>query len=318
MHNGEPLYDLDHVVSSNGNIYRVLGNMRSNDLFLGYNVYSPHSRGDRIYRGKKYRKNFIEDTQLPQDVLETYEVLHLSDVVLHLDPVQSARENSASFQNTLWFELYETLKALFGEDAVGIFGSSMFHLHLTPEGQVRKDVDFVIDGLNNVEKLRHALPEIRQQLGFHEISETRQRQQYQRYQNVFQNNRNTIQEIIKRRWTGLQLTENIVSTLRFRDKSIVLPLELVHNTTVVQRDTVVSGRVIHADMSNLFPRMFQLETETCLYLVYIFWWKFSTPVHEDDHISICGDKVMLEGREVIRMTNFHDHWFAFDVPNSDQ
>lgn len=58
--------------------------------------------------------------------------------------------------------------------------------------------------------------------------------------------------------------------------------------------------------------MFQLETKTCLYPVYILWWKFSTPAREHDHMTICGDKILLEGQEVIRVTNFHAHWLAFD------
>ncbi|MGH2508233.1 MAG: hypothetical protein ACRDHZ_12640 [Ktedonobacteraceae bacterium] len=168
-------------------------------------------------------------------------MLKQSDIVLHVDPMQSVLEKSSSFQNTLWFDLYEQLKALFGEHVVGIFGSSMFDLHLTPDGLVRKDIDFVIDGLDHVDTLQHSLPEIRQHLGFHEISEARQ---YQRYQKVFQNNHNTIREIIKRRWTGLQLSESIVSTLRFREKSIILPLELVHDSTMVRRMICrSSGRV---------------------------------------------------------------------------
>lgn len=307
-----PLYDLDHVLLADGNIYRILGNMKSEEYAWGYNVYSPHAEGDRIYNGRKYRKNFIEDDQLPMDVLETYEVLNLGDIVLRLDPVQSAQEKSVSFQKTCWFALYERLKALFGEDSVGIFGSAMFHFHLTPDGHVRKDVDFVIEGLHHIEKLQHCLPEIRQQLGFHEISEARQLQQYHRYQRVFRNAHNTIQEIIKRRWTGLQLSEQIVSTIRFREKSIVFPLELVQNTTIVQKNAVISGRVLSAERSNLFPRMFLLETEQRLYPVYIFWWKFSTPAREHDHMTICGDKILLEGQEAIRITHFHNHWVAFD------
>jgi len=314
MYGGEQLYDLDHVLLSNRKIYRVLGNFRSERHFYGYNVYSSALSGDRIYGSERYRKNFLEDEQLPEDVLETYEVLNLSDVVLHLDPVQSAREKCLSFQQTLWFDLYETLTALFGEDAVGIFGSSMFHFHLTPDGQIRKDIDFVIEGLHHVETLRRCLPEIRQRLGFSEMSEARQLQQYRRYQKVFQNKHNAIQEIIKRRWTGLQLSETVVSTLRFRDKNIVLPFELVHDPLIVQRDTVVSGRVIDAKSSNLFPRMFQLETtEHGAYPVYILWWKFSTPLREHDCVTLCGDKLLLEGREVLRVTNFHTHWLAFDT-----
>lgn len=307
------LADLDHVLLTNGKIYRVLGNIRSNTYFYGYNVYSPHADGDRTYLGKRYRKNYIEDDRLPPDVLETYEVLPLSDVVLHFSPVQSAQERCSSFQNTIWFDLYENLKALFGVDSVGIFGSSMFNLHLTPEGQIRKDIDFVIEGLQNVEKLRLSLPGIRQQLGFHEISEARQIQQYLRYQRVFQNNRNTLKEIIKRRWTGLQLSEHVASTLRFREKSMVLPLELVHNTTVIQRNVVISGSIRNADMSNLFPRMFQLRSATGVYPVYILWWKFSTPAREHDQVSLCGDKILLNKQEVIRVTNFRNHWLAFEV-----
>jgi predicted nucleotidyltransferase len=309
----QQLYDLDHVVLSNGKIYRVLANFRDEEHFFGYNVYSPDVHGDRIFRGERYRKNFIEDKQLPSDVLETYEVLRRSDIVWRIDPVQAAQEYCASFANTIWFDLYQQLTTLFGVDAVGIFGSSMFHFHLLPDGQVRTDVDFVIEGLEHVEKLRRCLPGIRAQLGFQEINEARQVQQYQRYQRVFQNTRNTLQEIIKRRWTGLQLSEQIVSTLRFREKSIVLPLELVQKTTMVQKDAVISGQVLDAERSNLFPRMFTLLTEKHLYPVYIWWWKFSTPVRENDRLTLCGDKIMLEGREVIRVTNFHDHWLAFDA-----
>ncbi len=313
MQQVDQLYDLDHVVLSNGKIYRVLGNVRSNKYFWGYNVYSPQSDGDRFYRGMRYRKNYPEDEQLPHDVLDTYEVLNMSDVVAHCDPVQSARQQCSSFEQTIWFDLYTTLKEIFGEDAIGIFGSSMFGLHLTPEGRVRKDVDFVIEGLDHLETLRDALPDIRRQLGFEEVSAARQLQQYQRYQKVFQNHRNSIQEIIKRRWTGLQLSEQIVSTLRFREKHILLPLELVDDTVMLQRNVVVSGHVIDADKSHLFPRMFTLSTKTYQYPVYILWWKFSTPVCLHDRITLCGDRILLEGQEAIRMTNFHKHWMAFDA-----
>jgi|SRR5581483_9490051 len=309
----QPLYDLDHVVLMNGNIYRVLANFQEKEHFFGYNVYSPNVHGDRIYRGERYRKNFVEDEQLPSDVLETYEVLRQSDIVRRIDPIEAAQAYCSSFANTIWFDLYQELIALFGVDAIGIFGSSMFHFHLLPNGQVRKDVDFVIEGLEHVEQLRRCLPEIRQQLGFQEINEARQIQQYQRYQRIFHNTRNTLQAIIKRRWTGLQLSEQIVSTLRFREKNIVLPLELVHQTTIVQKDAVISGEVLDAERSNLFPRMFTLSTEKHLYPVYIWWWKFSTPVRTHDRLTLCGDKIMLEGLEAIRMTNFHDHWLAFDA-----
>ena len=311
MNTTQHLSDLDHVVLSNGKTYRVLGNLRNNTYFWGYNVYSPHKDGDRMYLGTPYRKNYLEDEQLPLDVLETYEVIPLSEIVVRLDPMEAAQRQYTTFHNTIWFDLYERLQALFGANAVGIFGSSMFGLHLTPEGHVRKDIDFVIEGLHNVGKLQRALPGLRDQLGFHEVSEARQLQQYQRYQRVFQGC-NTIREIIKRRWTGLQLSKQIVSTLRFRDPSVTLPLELIQNATILQKNAVITGKVRDAERSNLFPRFFYVEAETGVYPVYIMWWKFSTPVRDHDSLTLCGDTLQLAGQEVLRVTHFRDHWLAFD------
>jgi hypothetical protein len=75
----------------------------------------------------------------------------------------------------------------------------MFGMHLTPDGAVRKDVDFVVEGLDNVEQLRKTLPSIRARLGFTAVSATRQRTQYERYRTVFRNDRNSIGPIIARR-----------------------------------------------------------------------------------------------------------------------
>ncbi len=104
-----------------------------------------------------------------------------------------------------------------------------------------------------------------------------------------------------------------MSTLRFREKRLVMPLELVHHTHVLQRNVMLAGRVRGAALSHLFPRQFTLVTPQRLYPVYLMWWKLSTPVREEDRLTLCGDKILLQGQEVIRLTNFHEHWIAFDA-----
>jgi hypothetical protein len=136
--------DLDHVVMADGRIYRVVGNLDHPAKFVGYNVYSPHSGGDRIFRGKPYRKNFTEDDELPQDALDTYVMLPKARICEHLDPYTAAAEKAGTFAGSEWAGLHAELTTLFGPDAVGIFGSAMLGMHLTPNGQVRKDIDFVI------------------------------------------------------------------------------------------------------------------------------------------------------------------------------
>lgn len=304
------LLDLDHVVMKDNRIYRVLGNLASRSHFLGYNVYSPHPSGDRLYRGKRYKKNFTEEDHLPADVLDTYELLPKDHIAEHRDPIQSAISDNTTFQGTIWFALYAELVRTFDEKSVGVFGSSMFGLHKTPEGAVRKDIDFVVQGINNVPVLREQLPKIREKLGFTTVTPERQLQQYARYQRIFRNEHNSIDAIIARRWTGLQLSPSIVSTIRLRDRTVVTPLELVASSTSHDDNAELSGMVINADTSNLFPRRFTLVTNDDAVDVYIFWWKFSTPVRDGDKVTLCGSLVTSENGPTVRLTNFTQHWLS--------
>jgi predicted nucleotidyltransferase len=312
MEAGKRILDLDHLVRKDGRIYRVVGNLDIQTHFLGYNVYSPSTDGDRLYRGERYKKNFIEDDNLPTDALDTYELVALKDVTEHHEPVRSARLNSVTFQSTVWFDLYTELARIFGDDSVGIFGSSMFGLHLTPEGNIRKDIDFVIQGIANVAVLRQQIPKIREKLGFATVTVERQLQQYDRYQRIFRNQNNSIRSIIARRWTGLQLSEQVVTTIRLRDPALTIPTELVTAPTKDLHDIVISGRVTDADSSNLFPRKFSVITEHESMDIYILWWKFSTPVRDGDAVTVCGSVVTVDGHPAVRLTDFTQHWLKIE------
>lgn len=218
--------DLDHVVMTDGRIYRVVGNLDHPAKFVGYNVYSPHPGGDRIFRSTSYRKNFTEDDELPQDALDTYVTLPKARICEHLDPHASAAEKAGTFAGSPWADLYAELTALFGPGAVGIFGSAMLGMHLTPNGQVRKDVDFVIEGTGNIPALREHLPAIRSKLGFTEVTSARQGRQYERYRRVFRNPNNSTDLVISRRWTALQAPDGTVTTIRFRTPAVRLPYRL--------------------------------------------------------------------------------------------
>ena len=305
------LLDLDHVVTEDGKIYRVLGNLDSRTHFLGYNVYSPHPEGDRFYRNARYRKNFIEDERLPADVLDTYTLVPVQEVAEHHDPIRSAIAMVETFRSTVWFDLYTELVKLVGPESVGIFGSSMFGLHLTPRGTVRKDVDFVIQDLANVEVLRKELPGIRDRLGFTTVTAERQIQQYERYRRVFRNDNNSIRSIIARRWTGLQLSNDVVTTIRVRDRSQTTPAALIAPTP--RADHVpVSGRVTNASRSTLFPRRFDLVTGSGIVEIYVLWWKFSTPVQDGDAVTVRGSLLPANHAHAIRLTDYSRHWLRID------
>lgn len=103
----------------------------------------------------------------------------------------------------------------------------MLGMHLTPNGQVRKDVDFVIEGTGNIPVLREHLPAIRSKLGFTEVTSVRQGRQYERYRRVFRNENNSTDPVISRRWTALQAPDGIVTTIRYAsvDPGLRCPLK---------------------------------------------------------------------------------------------
>jgi predicted nucleotidyltransferase len=305
----ERLLDLDHVVLTDGRIYRVLGNLDSATHFYGYNIYSPAPDGDRLYKGRRYTKQYTEDNTLPADVRATYEMIPRTRIAEHHDPISSAASMSATFTPTIWSSLYTELARIFGHDRVGVFGSAMFGLHLTPDGRVRKDIDFVIDGIANLGLLRQELPRIRDTLGFTTITPERQLQQYQRYQRVFRNPNNSIQAIIARRWSGLQLSDRVVTTIRLREPTCTLDPRTISQPTATLPNSAVTGRVRNAAGSNLFPRTFTIHDKHGQNThVSSFWWKFTTPVEDDDPVTVCGSVLAAGDHPAIRLTDFTQHW----------
>jgi hypothetical protein len=300
--------DLDHVVMADGRIYRVVGNLDHPAKFVGYNVYSPHPGGDRLFGGVPYRKNYTEDDELPQDALDTYVMLPKAGIREHLDPRTAAAENSGTFADSPWAGLHAELTALFGPDAVGIFGSAMLGMHLTPDGHVRKDVDFVIEGTASIPVLREHLPAIRSRVGFTEVTGARQGRQYERYRRVFRNDNNSTDLVITRRWTAVQAPNGIVTTIRFRDAAVRMPYMLAGTFPVQARETTLTGQVADADLGNLFPRMFRLRTAGQTYTVHLWWWKFASPVRDGDTVTVCGSRRDVPGEPVIRVSSFTGHW----------
>jgi predicted nucleotidyltransferase len=306
--------DLDHFVMRDGRVYRVTGNLDHPAKFLGYNVYSPDAAGDRRFRDMPYRKNFTEDDELPNDALDTYVLLPKAGIIEHYDPRAAAAEKAGTFAGTPWAGLHAELTALFGPDDVGIFGSAMLGMHLTPDGRVRKDVDFVIEGARNIPVLRDNLPAIRSRLGFTGVTSARQGRQYDRYRRVFRNENNSTDLVISRRWTAVQAPDGIVTTIRFRDPDVQVPYQLAAAFPVQAREVTVTGQADSADLGNLFPRMFRVLTNGHAWTVHLWWWKFASPVRDGETVTVRGSRLDLPGEPVIRVTSFTDHYIQIHNP----
>jgi predicted nucleotidyltransferase len=313
-HLPEHYYDMDHVRVDDGRIYRVLGNFALDDGgFLAYNLYSPDPAGDRTFRGVNYVKNYTEDNTSPRDVLDTYDILAPGDVAEYFDPISAAKEMIATYDGTVWAKLYRKLTDIFGTESIGIFGSALpgSGLHQNPDGSIKNDVDFFIEGLENIPKLERQLPAVREDLGFSDYDTASQQGIIRAWSKVFRNPNNTLDEIMARRWSGMQLDDAgriVLNTFRFRDRNVVVPPQLLAAKNIIRRNVEVEGVAIDTQQGNLYPRAFAVESAGSQYPVYSFWWKFSSPVREMDQVAVCGDVIDVNGKEVLRLTNYEDHW----------
>lgn len=304
--------DCDHVVTSDGRIHRVVGTLDDTAHFLGYNVYSPVPDGDRVFQGERYRKNF-EDTAGADDVFELYRLIHRDDVAEHYDPVTAGRDRRAALESTVWADLYDELAAAVGNNAVGIFGSALMGMHLTEHGTIRKDVDYVIhgDAPSTATILAQRLPAVRSRLGFTTVTAQRQEQQRARYAKLFGHPNNSLSTIIARRWTALQHSPQVVTTVRLRDPAHTMPMSWVAPPTAELADVVVTGTVTNIDRGATFPVTFTLDSQAGPTTVVVFWWKLTTPVRMGDRVSACG--AVLPGTNTVRLSHFTRHWLTINT-----
>ena len=87
-----------------------------------------------------------------------------------------------------------------------------------------------------------------------------------------------------------------------------MPYQLAAAFPVQAREITVTGQVAEADLGNLFPRMFKVQTDGHAWTVHLWWWKFATPVRDGETVTVHGSRRNLPGESVIRVSSFTDHW----------
>ncbi len=304
------LYDMDQVLLDDGRIMRVMGTFDSNKYFFGYNVYSPDENGDRLFQGKRYRKYLSESLTGVESVLGSSEIVNLNKIIEFFDPIKTAQQNNSSFTGTIWHELYDALVDVFGNDHVGILGSALSGLHFNIEGKLKNDVDFFIEGIDNISVLRKNMKKVREDIGFCDYEPAVLKVILDECSEVYTSNKNTLSKMIDRRWTGMELPGDhpVRNTMRFRDKRLVSPFELLSEKKVLERNVVIRGIVSGEAGGNLYPRQFTVSSDGDNHTIYCLWWKISSPVKDGDDVSVCGDLVNVNAVPTLRMAHFKNHW----------
>lgn len=262
------------------------------------------SDGERLHpSGRRYVKyvNEVNNEKLLRllphykntDIPRSFAKVPLEDIIEVFNPKEAFRTFLANEEKTIWRELAESFTNIGGvpSEDIGIFGSHLVDLSRTADGQLRKDIDFVIYGLDNFRKLRYGgLEKIRQKLGLGRISPDHIMWHTKKYGENHSPRATNFPETLKRKWPSLQIAPGILSTLRF----VYKPDEIPSNPVIspAMRRISIVGAVETAENTNFIPRTFAVassyQKSRQKFLVVTYFWAFHSPVREGDLVEITG------------------------------
>ncbi len=275
---------LDYILDYDDNFWimnELIGNKPK-----GFIVYKVDENGNRFNNITKKRYIKLQnngEVELPKE----YKML--------FKPQEFYRENKKNLKG-IWKKYVEVLNEIGIEDKdIGIFGSYLIGFDII------KDVDFIIYGLDNLEKYRNNNNFIKEKTNTKFISEKHIDHQYQKYKDKYPEECD-LKEIIKRNWSGIQVKEGVLSTPRFIDKNF---------TNIPEKkgkDKLVKVKVINGKKSDLLPRVANVLCNGETYKIITQMWKFQSFAKKDDIFWVYGN--VNEDDKIIILDNYN-HYIKF-------
>lgn len=265
---------LDYILDYDDNFW-IINNITEN-TYKGYMIYKVSEKGKYNHITKK---NYIKQTDEKGiiEVPKKYKKI--------FKPYEFYIKNKQNLEG-IWKEYVTLLNEIGIEDKdIGIFGSYLVGFDIT------KDVDFVIYGKNNLYKYYDNIDLIKERLQVTSISKEHILYQYNKHKNKF-NYKCDLLEIISRNWSGIELSNGVLSTPRFIDRN---------NVSIPKKrgiDKVINVKVIEGLCSVMSPRVAILEYKNEIYKMYSSLWKFQSFAHKNDIIEIYAN-IDLENKLII-------------------
>lgn len=275
---------LDYILDYDDNFWimnELIGNKPK-----GFIVYKVDENGNRFNNITKKRYIKLQnngEVELPKE----YKML--------FKPQEFYSENKKNLKG-IWKKYVEVLNEIGIEDKdIGIFGSYLIGFDII------KDVDFIIYGLDNLEKYRNNNNFIKEKTNTKFISEKHIDHQYKKYKDKYPKECD-LKAIIKRNWSGIQVKEGVLSTPRFIDKNFTNILEKKG------KDKLVKVKVINGKKSDLLPRVADVLYNGETYKIITQMWKFQSFAKKDDIFWVYGN--VNEDDKIIILDNYN-HYIKF-------
>ena len=273
--------DCDYVMDERKAIFIVNGYRHPPHGIYVTKVYEPAFDGDRLNRnGLRYRKVVKDESEL----------VPLRRVTAHWTPciVQPRQLHGP------WKHICEALLRL-GVPAqeVRIFGATLVGFPL------RKDVDFIIYGLENLKAVKVGIEDLKEELGVSGLSLEHIRYQAKKFEATHDPRYTTFEKTLANKWSSLQVKKGVATTLRFA----LRPEEVtdLFRVDLSQRGKMktLHGEVVEDFLTNVRPRIFTIKTRKKEYTVKTLYWAYQACVKKGDLVTVRGD-LMDDGTLVLR------------------
>lgn len=236
-------------------------------------VFRPKKTGDRY--NKILNLNYIKVIDKFQHLLR----ISKKGVKKIFKPKECFRKNYKKLSG-IWKKIADSfLNIGIKKRDIGIFGSYLIGFSL------KKDIDFIIYGINNCIKVKKNMAYIRKFIGVKKISKRHIIHQKKKY-SLFLSKKNDFQKMLKNKWPSLQIDKFTLTTIRFSYKKREIP----RNIEVKRgRRILASGIVRNSFGTNFMPRIFFLENKNKRIRVLTYFWAYQSCLKDGQKIKICGE-----------------------------
>lgn len=289
--------DLDYFQTKSGIIFIVRGNLHPDRRVLACPVYWPDTSGDRIsYAGDRYRKEIIEvadDDRINLTFADKSKfvprngfLVPLEQIIKRFDPRKCVNKFKIEFAGTVWRSIYdEVSRSGVAEKDMGIFGSYLVGLYRNMSGEMVKDIDFLVYGLDNCILLKSKMNRILAETGLSPISKQHIKYETQKLGRMFSTEHNSFGLTLANKWSSIQIAPGILTTIRFvaRPGEIALPDTFFDP---IAGEGIFKGTIVDDFGLNFVPRQFKMMSGGKLYKVITYFWVYHQAVRVGQCIEI--------------------------------
>ena len=267
------LRDCDYIIDKQDRFWIVHGFDSIKSLIYANLVFIPCKSGDRYNKiiNKNYKKVVVNHQNIS--------ILKINSVKSVFRPDKFFKENY-SILPLIWKKIPRALIKLgIPKNKIGIFGSYLIGFDIV------KDVDFLVYGFDNYLKVRRNINRIRAFVNAKPISKKHITDQNNKY-NHFMSNKTSFKKVLANNWAGLQMSEGVLSTIRFVYNLNKLPKD---NTLKRGKLKTFEGQVIKDFRTNFMPRIGFIKCDDKIIRVLSYFWMLNSFLKIGDKIKIRGD-----------------------------